>query len=204
MPTTLVGHLDEVSANHVAGWAADSADPDGTVTVSISVDGWKVGSAGCSLWAFAAQTQRVFLFGCHKDADTLDTILPADIFTGVGVSDDAAVYRERFRWGQKCWAHLLRKAIRLALLYPRRPKYRRFLDQLLALYADAKRAAADGRLGEAGRKRRVAELEGRLCKLCQPYARETTADLSPPERDFTNLTNELIGLVLAEEYNPHL
>ena len=45
MPTTLVGHLDEVSANHVAGWAADSADPDGTVTVSISVDGWKVGSA---------------------------------------------------------------------------------------------------------------------------------------------------------------
>ena len=90
--------------------------------VYLDESSWKVGSEGCSLWAFAAQWQRVFLFGCHKDGDTLDTILPPDLFTGVGVSDDAAVYRDRFLWGQKCWAHLLRKAIRLALLYPRRKR----------------------------------------------------------------------------------
>jgi transposase len=161
--------------------------------------GWKIGTEGCSLWAFASDLQRVFLFGCRKDAQTLDQILPPDVFDGVGVSDDASVYRERFAQSQKCWAHLLRKAIRLALLYPRMKKYQRFLDRLLAVYYDAKRAAADGRLGDESRKQHVAELEGRLCDLCQPYWRETASDMKPHERDFTNLVNELVRLLLAEE-----
>jgi transposase len=160
---------------------------------------WNVGGAGCSLWAFASQWQRVFLFGCPRDDDTLDKMLPPEVFEGVGVSDDAAVYRGRFARAQKCWAHLLRKAIRLALLYPRRKKYQRFLDRLLALYHDAKRAAADGRLGPDGREWRVAELEGRLCELCGPYERATTPEMPPHERDFTNLVNELMRLLLAEE-----
>ena len=161
--------------------------------------GWKIGREGCSLWTFAAQLQRVFLFGCHKDADTLDVMLPPDVFQGVAVSDDAAVYRHRFSRAQKCWAHLLRKAIKLALLYPRKKTYQRFLDQLLALYYDAKRAAADQRLGEQGRQQRVAELEGRLCGLCNPLWRSTTAGLKPHERDFANLVNELMERVLDEE-----
>lgn len=167
--------------------------------VYLDETGWKVGQEGCSLWAFASECQRVFLFGCHKDDATLDMMLPPDLFDGVGVSDDAAVYRDRFRLAQKCWAHLLRKAIRLALLYPRKKTYQRFLDQLLALYHQAKRAAADGRLAEEGRKQRVAELEGHLADLCKPYWRETTPDMKPHERDFTNLVNELIRLLLAEE-----
>jgi transposase len=77
--------------------------------------GWKVGDENCSLWTFASAGQRVFLFGCHKDAATLDTMLPPEVFHGIGVSDDEAVYRQRFDQAQKCWAHLLRKAIRLAL-----------------------------------------------------------------------------------------
>ncbi len=167
--------------------------------VAMDETGWKMGREGCSLWAFASKLQRVFLFGCHKDDATLDQMLPPDVFEGIGVSDDAAVYQGRFAQAQKCWAHLLRKAIKLALLYPRKQRYQRFLDRLLQLYYDAKRAAADGRLGEAGRKQRVAELEGRLCELCQPYDRPTTPDMQPHERDFTNLVEELIRLVLAEE-----
>lgn len=160
--------------------------------------GWKVGNENCSLWAFASAWQRVFLFGCHKDADTLEKILPRDVFDGIGVSDNAAVYGN-FTKAQKCWAHLLRKAIRLALLYPRKKSYQRFLDRLLELYHDAKRAAADGRLAEAGRKQRLADLEGRLCELCMPYWRETTANMKPHECDFAKLVNELMELVFAEE-----
>ena len=126
-------------------------------------------------------------------------MLPPEVFDGIGVSDDAAVYRCRFAQAQKCRAHLLRKAIKLALWYPRKKKYQRFLDRLLALYYDAKRAAADGRLAEAGRKQRVAELEGRLGDLCRPYGQETMPTMQPHERDFTNLVNELVRLVLAEE-----
>jgi len=161
--------------------------------------GWKVGEEGCSLWAFASTLHRVFLFGCHKDDATLDQMLPPDVFDGIGVSDDAGVYCGRFKQAQKCWAHLLRKVIRLALLYPRKKKYQRFLDELLALYRDAKRAAADGRLGEAGRQDRVAELEGRLAALCLRYEQPITPDMKPPEHEFANLVNELGRLLLAEE-----
>jgi uncharacterized coiled-coil protein SlyX len=161
--------------------------------------GWKIGREGCSLWVFASALQRVFLFGCHKDAKTLDAILPEDIFEGVGVSDDAAVYQRRFSSAQKCWAHLLRKSIRLALLYPRKKRYQRFLDHLLALYYDAKRAAADGRLGKKGREQRVAEFEGRLSDLCRPHWRQPTPDMPPHERDFANLAIELMERLFDEE-----
>jgi hypothetical protein len=167
--------------------------------VYLDETGWKINDQGCALWTFTAALQRVFLFGCHKDAATLDQILPPEVFVGIGVSDDAAVYRDRFVQAQKCWAHLLRKVIRLALLYPRRRTYQHFLDRLLALYYDAKRAAADGRLGARGRQRRVAELEDRLCALCQPYWRAARAGAAPHERDFRNVVNELLELTLAEE-----
>jgi transposase len=62
--------------------------------------GWKVGLEGCALWTFASASQRVFLFGCHKDAATLDAMLPPDVFGGIAVSDDAARYRQRFGRGQ--------------------------------------------------------------------------------------------------------
>ncbi|TME79783.1 MAG: FAD-dependent oxidoreductase, partial [Chloroflexi bacterium] len=167
--------------------------------VGMDETGWKVGTTGCSLWAFASECQRLFLFGCHKDDATLDQILPPDVFDGIGVSDDAAVYCKRFRLAQKCWAHLLRKVIRLALLYPRKKTYQHFLDQLLALYHDAKRAAADGRLGQTGRKLRVCEFENRLCDLCRPYHHATSPDMKPHEREFANLIDELMRLYLAQE-----
>jgi transposase len=167
--------------------------------VYLDETGWKVGSVGCSLWAFASQCQRVFLFGCHKDDATLDQMLPPDVFQGIGVSDDASVYRDRFVRAQKCWAHLLRKAIRLALLYPRKKSYQRFLDQLLELYRAAQRVAEDGRLGAAGRQERVTDLENRLYDLCRPYEQEATPQMQAHERDFHNLVNELLRLMLAGE-----
>ena len=160
---------------------------------------WKIGTQSCSLLAIASELERVFLFGCHMDDDTLDEMLPPAVFDGIAVTDDANIFRGRFTRTQKCWAHLLRKAIRLALLYPRKTIYRRFLDRLLELYNDAKCVANDGRLGEAGRKHRIVDLEDRLCKLCQPYWQDTTPNMKPQERDFTNLVNELMRLLLAEE-----
>jgi transposase len=166
--------------------------------VSMDETGWRVGNEGCSLWTFASAGQRVFLFGCHKDAATLDSVLPPDLFHGIGLSDDAAVYGRRFEKGQKCWAHLLRKIIRLALLYPSTKKYQRFLDDLLTLYRDAKHAAADGRLGSEGRQQRVTDLEVRLWSLCLPL-QESPADLTPPEHDFQNLVQEFIDLMMDDE-----
>jgi Transposase IS66 family. len=161
--------------------------------------GWKVGDVGCSLWAFATDWQRLFIFGCRKDDATLDKILPPDVFDGVGVSDDYSVYRDRFRVAQKCWAHLLRKLIRLALLYPRRKRYQRLLDELLTLYGDAKRIAADQRLGDELRKLRICDLENRLYDLCRPHAGGPTPAMTPHEKDFANLVEEFRRLNAAGE-----
>jgi hypothetical protein len=170
--------------------------------VGMDETGWRVGQENCSLWRFASQLHRVLVFGCRKDEETLEILLPQDAFQGVGVSDDAAVYRYRFAQAQKCWPHLLRKAIRLAVLYPAQKKYREFLDALLALFYDAKRAAADGRLGAAGRRERVAQFSDRLFALVDPHLclfRKIPAGTSPPEREFTNLANELFRLAMQDE-----
>ena len=66
------------------------------------------------MWALLSEKARVLVFGCHKDSATLEALLPKDVFAGVLVSDDAAVYRN-FSQAQKCWAHLIRKAIKLTL-----------------------------------------------------------------------------------------
>jgi len=161
--------------------------------------GWKVGEQRCSLWAFASKLHRVFLFGCHKDDPTLDKILPPDEFEGIGVSDDATVYQKRFKQGQKCWAHLLRKAIKLALMYPDTEKYQQFLDKLLEIFHDAKRSAGDGRLGTEGRQQRVEALQARLAELLRPHTGETNSEMSPPEHTLTNLANELHRLMIAKE-----
>lgn len=139
--------------------------------------GWKVGPQNRSLWTFASDLHRVFLFGCSKDAATLEQILPATAFEGIGVSDDAAVYRDRFGQGQKCWAHLLRKAIRLTLLYPRRKRYKHFLDQLLGIFY-LRRQAGGG--GPAAGRRRPGSARGRVGRaVVYPGQRSASGDDAP-------------------------
>lgn len=98
-----------------------------------------------SVWAFLSEHSRITVFGCRKNGETLAVLLKKEQFTGILVSDDAAVY-QGFSLAQKCWAHLLRKAIRLTLLKPDRKQYQTFLDALLEIYRQGKAIAADGRL----------------------------------------------------------
>jgi hypothetical protein len=151
-----------------------------------------------SVWTFLSEHSRLLIFGCHKDAATLARLLPKETFDGVLVSDDAAVYRG-FSQAQKCWAHLLRKAIKLTLLQPQSTRYRTFLDGLLALYREACRAAVDQRLGADGRQRRIDQLELQLCDLCAARVADTTPPANNVERDFHNLAHELVRLMGAEE-----
>ena len=151
-----------------------------------------------SVWAFLSEKARVLLFGVHKDADTLKTILDPATFAGLVVSDDAAVYAH-FSAAQKCWAHLLRKAIKLTLQDPHNQEYRRFTDRLLEIYRAACRAQRDGRLRDAGRARAVAVLDDEILELCGPL---WCADLPPLEGlddDYRLLTNEVMRLMLAHE-----
>jgi hypothetical protein len=148
---------------------------------------------------FLTQLHTVLLFGCRKDAATLDKMLPPDLFQGIGVSDDAAVYAERFRAGQKCWGHLLRKAIKLCLLYPEKTAYAEYLDALLNIFRRGQRAREDRRLSDAGRAKKVSELHDALWDAAEPHTPIWEHPRTPDEKDFSNLVYEIFRLVEADE-----
>jgi transposase len=151
-----------------------------------------------SVWAFLSEKARLLLFGVHKDADTLASLLDPATFEGIVISDDAAVYAN-FTQAQKCWAHLLRKAIKLTLQDPNNADYRQFTDRLLEIYRTACRVQRDGRLGDAGRERKVAALEDDLVTLCGPMWYENLPPLEGLANDYRLLVNEIVRLLLAEE-----
>jgi len=151
-----------------------------------------------SVWAFLNNKLTVLFYGVHKDGETLKAILDKDTFLGTLISDDAAVY-QGFNQAQKCWAHLLRKAIKLTLRSPDDQRYRVFADSLLDLYRQAKRIAADGRFSSAGRARKVDELEETLRALCRERYEDKRTDGDEVEEDYRRLCNEIMRLLLAGE-----
>jgi transposase len=154
-----------------------------------------------SVWAFLSEKARLLFFGVHKDADTLKQILDPATFTGLVVSDDAAVYAH-FTQSQKCWAHLLRKAIKLTLQVPDNSDYRTFADRLLEIYRTACRVKQDKRLGVAGRDRKIIWLDDKILALCGPVWSANLAPLEGLANDYRLLVNEVMRLMLAQELFP--
>jgi transposase len=151
-----------------------------------------------SVWAFLSEKARVVLFGVHKDAATLQKVLDPASFAGILISDDAAVYAH-FSQSQKCWAHLLRKAIKLTLRAPNHAAYRTFTDRLLELYRAACRVQRDGRLCDAGRAKKVLALDDAIFDLC---VTNWLPDLPPPhglDKDYRLLVSEVLRLLLRQE-----
>lgn len=152
-----------------------------------------------SVWAFLSEKARVLFFGVHKDADTLKEILDPQTFAGLVISDDAAVYAN-FSQGQKCWAHLLRKAIKLTLQEPDNKEYRQFTDRLLEIYRKACRVQRDGRLSAAGRAHKVGVLDDAILDLCAPvWVLELPPLEESPENNYRLLVNEVMRLMLDKQ-----
>jgi PAS domain-containing protein len=152
-----------------------------------------------SVWAFLSEKARVVLFGVHKDAATLEQFLNPQTFGGLVISDDAAVYAN-FSQAQKCWAHLLRKAIKLTLQEPANQEYRQFTDRLLEIYREACRVQRDGRLSVAGRAGKVADLDDEILDLSAPtWVLELPPLEDGPENEYRLLINEVMRLMLAKQ-----
>ena len=104
--------------------------------VYIDETGWKVGVKSCYTWVFSTTMHVLFRCGVSR-AKTEATAVLGDVFAGIGVTDDYAAYKSLFTQHQLCWAHLIRKAIKLALQYPDHPEYATFLDELCETYHQA-------------------------------------------------------------------
>jgi len=161
--------------------------------------GWKVSAKRCYAWVFTSLLHTVLLYGRRRDTSVLEEILPFDKFHGIGVSDDYAVYRNRFTKGQKCWAHLLRKAIKLMLSHPENPQYRKFFEELLAVFRQGKRYQQDGRLTDAGRRRKVEELEDRFQSMCFSFRPDEQQKEAAGGKDYAALLRELVRCLADNE-----
>jgi hypothetical protein len=151
-----------------------------------------------SVWALLSEKARVLLFGVHKDGATLEKLLDPATFEGIVISDHAAVYGQ-FNKTQKCWAHLLRKAIKLTLQAPNNVEYREFADRLLGIYREACRVQRDERLGDAGRARKVGELDDAILELCGTRALANSRLFEGLEKDYRLLVREVFWLMMDKE-----
>ncbi len=159
--------------------------------VYIDETGWKVGTKSCYTWVFSTTMHVLFRCGVSR-AKAEATAVLGDSFAGIGVTDDYAAYQSLFTQHQLCWAHLIRKAIKLALQHPDHPEYATFLDELCETYHQALRHQRDGRLS-VGRVEKAAQLLDRIRQLCTRHGEPIVSDETPPHvADFIRLQNELM------------
>ncbi len=160
--------------------------------VYIDETGWKVGRRSCYTWAFSTPMHVLFRCGVGRGKAEAENVL-GQLFSGVGVTDDYAAYKSLFSKHQLCWAHLIRKAIKLALMHPDNKEYATFLDELCNIYHRAVGCQQDGRL-YAGRATKARELEEAIRSLCLRH-RETIEKNVTSEcaATFIRLQNELVN-----------
>ncbi|MGD1865795.1 MAG: transposase [Phormidesmis sp.] len=161
------------------------------LVIYIDETGWKVGSHSCYTWAFSTAMHVLFRCGVGRGKAEAEAILGKH-FQGVGVTDDYGAYRALFLDHQLCWAHLLRKAIKLMLQHPDEAAYKLFLDELYDIYQQAIRWQKDQRL-TIGRAEKVVLLQDRICELCNLSDKEIDCEtMSTHEQTFIRLQKELI------------
>jgi transposase len=92
---------------------------------------------------------------------------------------------------QKCWAHLIRKAIKLTLQSDDL-RYRQLTDGLIDIYRAARAIQTDKSLDDTGRLAGVAQLKEQLSQLCYgEILAETSKGL---EHDYVLLCHEVMRL----------
>lgn len=121
-------------------------------------------------------------------------MLPRE-FPGVAVSDFFSTYEKYFTHRQKCWAHLLRTVIKLMLLHSKKKEYKRFFEDLYALFTDAKTAQKNERPTEEERCQTVAAFQERIRSLCRGCERRMSKATPQDVREFRNLQRHLLRYI---------
>jgi transposase len=160
------------------------------LVIYIDETGWQVGKRACYTWAFSSVMHVLFRCGVGRGKAEAQAIV-GELFPGIGVTDDYRAYEYLFDEHQLCWAHLLRKAIKLMLQEPNETSYAEFFRTLYAIYQQAVRWQKDQRLS-VGRGQKRADLKAKVLALCT-RANEVISDNQPlHERAFILLQAELV------------
>ena len=98
-----------------------------------------------------------------------------------------------------CWAHLLRKAIKLTLLDPKNKEYTDFTDGAFQIFYDGRSLQKNQSISEDEREAEIVKLEDRVLALCSVRKIETKKLEDPTADSFRLLRKELLGLSLRDE-----
>ncbi len=200
--------------NQISGlWKKEFENLCGLVLLALAVHidetGWKIKAENCFAWIFKTLSHTVLLYGEKRNEEVLDRILPRGEFKGVGITDCYKIYEKYFPEAQKCWAHFLRKVIRLMLLYPEKKKYRIFFEKLFELFKKGKTVKQDKVLNPEQKKRKTEKMKRGIRILCVQAGEKMNKNTPPDEREFINLQKNLIRnigdlftFVLHEEVEP--
>ncbi len=162
------------------------------LVIYVDETGWQVGTQRCYTWAFSTAMHVLFRCGVGRSKAEAQAIL-GEQFEGIGVTDDYGAYQSLFSEHQLCWAHLLRKAIKLMLQHPEQTEYKAFLDDLYRIYQQAVRWQNDQRLS-VGRADKVNILKTRIRKLCRDAGTPIDKTTMPThQQTFIRLQNELVN-----------
>jgi len=162
------------------------------LVIYIDETGWRVGKDSCYTWAFSTAMHVLFRCGVGRGKAEAQVIV-GEKFAGIGVTDDYGAYQSLFTEHQLCWAHLLRKAIKLMLQQPTTSEYKTFLDELYRIYQQAICWQKDQRLS-SGRTAKVERLQARIRKLCSRADTVIDKEAMPVhEQTFIRLQNELVN-----------
>lgn len=157
--------------------------------VYVDETGWKVGGKSCYAWAFSSALYVLFRCGVGRGKEQAINVLGED-FSGIGVTDDYAACKHLFSQQQLCWAHLVRKAVKLALQHPDEPAYAQFLSALTEICRQAVRYQKDRRLS-VGREQKAREPQAAILALCDRHGEAIDSEMPEPEATFIRLQNEL-------------
>ena len=156
--------------------------------VHVDETGWKIGKKNCYTWIFRSIQHTLLLYGEKRDEEVLDRILPRGKFKGTGITDCYRIYEKYFLSAQKCWAHFIRKAIKLMLLFPENKKYRRFFKDLYGIFMEAKKLKEKS----CDKEKAIKKLEAKIQKFCTLKNKKLNKKTSKDFREFVNLQKTLI------------
>ena len=161
------------------------------LVVYIDETGWKVSAKNCYTWIFKSLDHTLFLFGESRKEEVLDSILPLNLFEGIAGTDCYSVYCKRFKKAQKCWAHFLRDAIKLMLMYPEKKEYEIFFKKLLEIFREAKKTK-QAKLTFIQKEEKVNSYIESMRTLCNKTDTKMNKETLDDVRKFINLQKRLI------------
>lgn len=174
-----------------------------SLVVYIDETWWKVWKDHCYAWMFKTLSHTLALYWKNRSEDILDSILPRWEYKWTAITDFYKVYEWYFSSMQKCWAHFLRDAIKLTLLYPYNTEYKDFFEEFFAVFIEWKQLKVEFEnknytLTHDQKAIKVEILKNKISSICSKSDTKLNKDTTKDQRNYVNLQKRIMKSNIGE------